>query len=643
MNFKLIFDFPKYIELAERCYKYVSFIYYKLSLISLIIISFFLCISLFFTLFLIQLDILIYNYLFIISMIFLLSLFAIFIRLKQRFSSKNIGILIFEFDGTTEEEIVEGKRIAKILEHQIDQEIELNKLEDAKSLKIPLLCNNSEKAQNIGNLFKACIVIWGSVIKSDNYLSIFPRISVLRTIPFQHGLVFRPDIRIPSNNILFPPLSIKKISIFLQFLIALNQIEKKKFRQAISKIEKIIELLEKHVVNIEEIYFNLAACYLFKLDLKNAIVNFEKAISIKPDNLYFRDFLGNSYFLERNNHKPDCPEAKELLRKSEDNWREAITIEPKNARLYYNLGEVLGGQKKYSEAKEKFDIAVFLSEHYRKAYYIHKNLGLLYFKQKEYKSAITEYQIAKSDAPWDEEVYARIGDTFFWSGSIKESLDYYLKSLKLIFKYYKALIKGKKIIFKKWKFFGLKRKEYWGGFKASPLLISYYGISRIRISKTNEVKKYKSFYSSIKKAEKYREEGLHFLENKKYKRGLKKFLKVLKISPFFIDSYFNLGCCYNNLERYRKALFSLDIYLICNPEHIEAYVIKFIILFNMKKDVEASMVMVQALEKDKAKTKEVFLEKMKEINLDKKLAKDIIQDINKIKRRMEAKDPKALA
>lgn len=631
MNFKLIYDFPKYIESVEKCYKYGLFIYYKLSLIFLIIISFFLAVSLFSTLFLIQLDELTYERLFIISMIFLLSLFAIFIRLKQRFSLKNIGILIFEFDGTTEEEIVEGKRIAKVLEQQIDQEIELDKLENAKTLKIPLLCNNREKAKDIGTRFKACIVIWGSVFKSNKYLSILPRVSVLRTIPFRHGIAINPDIRIPSSDIPFPPLSVRKISIFLQFLIALNQIEKEKFSQAIRKIGKIIKLLEKHVGNIEQIYFNLAICYLFKLDLKNAIVNFEKTVSIKPDNLDFRDYLGTSYFFEKRKHKSDCPEAKELERKIEDNWKKAIEVEPKNARFYYNLGEVLLGQKKYSEAKTKFDIAVSLSKHYRKAYYIHKNLGLLYFRQKEYKLALTEYQTAKSDAPWDEEVYAFIGDAYFNSGNIKESLYNYLKSLKLIFKYYKTLIKGKEIIFKKKKLFGFTRKEYWKGINASALLTSYYGISRIRNSKPNEIKKYKSFYLSIQKAEKYSEEGLHFLESKKYKRAVRKFLKVLKIAPFFIDSYFNLGCCYNNLNRYRKSLFSFDVYLMCHPEHIDAYVNKFFILFfNMKEDIEAHMVMIQAFKKDRVEAKKLFLDRIREMNLDKKIEEGMIRELNRL-------------
>jgi len=336
--------------------------------------------------------------------------------------------------------------------------------------------------------------------------------------------------------------------------------------------------------------------------------------------------------LEYANHKPTCFKARDLLRKTEGEWKNVINLNPKNAEAHYNLGEVLLTQRKFLKAKKEFDKAISLSDHYRTAHYIHKRIGSILYHLRMYKDALNEYLIAKKDAPWNEEIFALLGDVHFKIGNLKESLDNYMKSLRLIFNSYKTLLKSKEIVAKEKRILKTKRKVISKRISENALVISYNGTLRIKNELKNKAyKNYKLFYSSLKRADIANEKGIHFLEaEENHKKAVKKFLKVLKISPFFIYAYFNLGRCYNNMGKYREAVLSWDIYIICNPEDIEAYINKFISLFNMKKYVEAFNVVVQAFKRDSIKTKEIFLNKIKELDLDKKITKDMIEKLNNL-------------
>lgn len=122
---------------------------------------------------------------------------------------------------------------------------------------------------------------------------------------------------------------------------------------------------------------DLGMIYDRKLRFDDAIAHYEAAINIKPDQYVLLNNLGVSYYLNREYKKS----AETLLKAIE------AGSDPKNAKVYNNLGLVLGKLDRYEEALEAFKKA----EDRPAAY---NNLGYCYFLQGKYEKAIAAFEKA---------------------------------------------------------------------------------------------------------------------------------------------------------------------------------------------------------------------------------------------------------
>lgn len=122
---------------------------------------------------------------------------------------------------------------------------------------------------------------------------------------------------------------------------------------------------------------NLGMIYDRKFRFDDAIAHYETAITIKPNQDILLNNLGLSYYLNG-----------EYL-KSVDTLLKAAQAgsNPKNAKVYNNLGLALGKLQRYDEALEAFKKAGDRAAAYN-------NLGYVYFLQKEYDKAIVSFEKA---------------------------------------------------------------------------------------------------------------------------------------------------------------------------------------------------------------------------------------------------------
>ena len=119
-------------------------------------------------------------------------------------------------------------------------------------------------------------------------------------------------------------------------------------------------------------------------------------------------------------------------------YKTDIESAPNSAKLNYHLGleevkEALNGKDKNQNLKNQqsafthFRRAIELYPSYGDAY---GQLGLAYYRQKQYKEALENYQIALKYDPNDAKVYSNMGVIYFENKNFKKAEEVYLQAVK---------------------------------------------------------------------------------------------------------------------------------------------------------------------------------------------------------------------
>jgi tetratricopeptide (TPR) repeat protein len=117
-------------------------------------------------------------------------------------------------------------------------------------------------------------------------------------------------------------------------------------------------------------------------------------------------------------------------------YKKALPYEPKNKKIYFNLGVVYLHLEEFYNAIESFQKAIALDENYISAY---SNLAIGYKKIKEYHKTIKclkrALELSKSD---DVDIYYNLGNTLSSIEEYDEAISYFDKVIALEPTYYKA-------------------------------------------------------------------------------------------------------------------------------------------------------------------------------------------------------------
>ncbi len=144
---------------------------------------------------------------------------------------------------------------------------------------------------------------------------------------------------------------------------------------------------------------------------------YKKALSINPNNAAIYNNLGNVF------------KEKEELELAENNYKKAIKIKPNYAEAYYGLGLALEKKEEFLSAINSYENALINKPNYPEVLF---NLGNVYRKSGDYELAIKNYKNATKIKNDYYEAYCNLGNSKKDLGDVKSARFYYKKALKII-------------------------------------------------------------------------------------------------------------------------------------------------------------------------------------------------------------------
>jgi tetratricopeptide (TPR) repeat protein len=199
-----------------------------------------------------------------------------------------------------------------------------------------------------------------------------------------------------------------------------------------------------------EAYNNIGNALKDQDKMKEAIEAYNKALSIKPDYAEPFNNMGNALrdqgrlneaikvYKKALSIKPDYAEAYNnmgIALKDQDKMEEAIeaytkalSIKPDYANACYNMGITLKDQGKLEEAIEAFTKALAIKPDNAEAY---NNMGAALTEQRRLEEAVKVYKKALSIKPDNAEAHNNMGIVLRDQGKLKEAIEAYAKSLSI--------------------------------------------------------------------------------------------------------------------------------------------------------------------------------------------------------------------
>ena len=194
--------------------------------------------------------------------------------------------------------------------------------------------------------------------------------------------------------------------------LVLDLLKNKEFVQAEKKCSQLI-----NKVNPNHDLHNIYAVILFQLKkYDSAIIEWQKAIKLKPDYHFGYNNLGNAFLL-----KNDFKQALE-------NYDKAISINPKYYEAIYNKANIYFKLKDYTNAIKHYDKTLSLNSNYISAY---QGKALTFKKIEKFNDAINEWQKIINLDSKNENAYVQKGDLLFDKNLLMDALACYEEAYKI--------------------------------------------------------------------------------------------------------------------------------------------------------------------------------------------------------------------
>lgn len=139
---------------------------------------------------------------------------------------------------------------------------------------------------------------------------------------------------------------------------------------------------------------------------QQALANYERALTLKPDLLY--TLLNTGHAADRLNQQP----------MAEAYYRRALQLDPQSPEAANGLGLALAKQGHSDEARKLFEQAISLRRDYSGAI---NNLGVLYIQQGKVNDAIAAFEYGVRVAPDEDILYLNLGRTYTRMGNIEKA------------------------------------------------------------------------------------------------------------------------------------------------------------------------------------------------------------------------------
>lgn len=517
-------------------------------------------------------------------------LYTISEKSKKRCRRNNISILILNFKGSTASEIEEGKRVTNIIYTSISEQIAHLGLRSVQVQVIPLDVLSFKEAKEIGWIYRAQLVMWGLINKVNGMLSIKPRVYVSRIVEAEEENKYLPlEVTLELMILMPAPFeTVDKLTGILAFVLGMTYFYKKKYDLAIDSFNKAVSFITDKE-ELAKIYFYIGMGNLFQKKLHEAHVALETAVNYTPQDKNIRQWLANVYFFIGAVFTPrTAANDRKILEEQTKQREEILKLDPNDAVAHYNLGEAYLAMGKYEDALSHFEKAVELSDHYKTAFYIHRQIGNIYYKRKMYDEAIMEYNIAVRDRPDDAQLHWFLGDTYFFQNNYDCAMIEYIKAIEL----------------------------------SSTCVQAFRGLGwcleKIDLKK-DRYKKHKKWARRRRKAGELIDIAVKLYEGKKYKKASKFYEKSIKAWPGNIEAYFDAALSYTHIKDYDRAIERFQACVSVNPKDVESVVNIGICYFNKKDTIQTIVAFWEALKIEPELGKEMILENLSKAGVPEKL------------------------
>ncbi|MBF0193293.1 MAG: tetratricopeptide repeat protein [Magnetococcales bacterium] len=192
--------------------------------------------------------------------------------------------------------------------------------------------------------------------------------------------------------------------------LAMDHFKAKNYTEADKICTAIIQSFPNHIGAI-----NLLGIIAVTLNYNElAIEQFQKAISIKPDDPNTFNFLGNAQ------------QRQGLFDEAIKSYQQALSIEPEFVEAHLNLGNILVSLNKNNKAIESYQKILIIKPGF---FEVLIQLGVIQLKQGKLAEAIYNFQKAIDIKPDYAEAYLNLGVALQKSGKLEEAIFNYQKAI----------------------------------------------------------------------------------------------------------------------------------------------------------------------------------------------------------------------
>jgi|GEM_PF-708715 len=199
--------------------------------------------------------------------------------------------------------------------------------------------------------------------------------------------------------------------------VGLNHFYKNRYLEAYREFKAALDIDQ----NYPEAHYNLGRVYKIQGFIKEALVEFQIAVQLKPD------YLAAKRELEALKKTLEADIDAQLRLQGKDTVSQTAFDKLPSGELESKAREALN-QGKISEAIKLYKQ---LSEDNPRDSSVHKMLGFLYFRENKYSDAIENYNKALNLTPTDSEISYSLGLIYLKTGPVNRAENYFNQAIKL--------------------------------------------------------------------------------------------------------------------------------------------------------------------------------------------------------------------
>ena len=371
----------------------------------------------------------------VIASIFVIGIIVYFYILQTRelikpFEKGTFGVLVAAFNEKTKESKGNSQDLQISLESTLNARFRELNIQNAEAKIIPITLNqgfqNHEDARAFGRNYGAYLVIWGNF----TIAGIIPNLTLVNPMPaIRNRAPVKAEFTLLKDTLSFGALEeIKDIRLpaftdepiqLISFVTGLNYIFEKDYTKAAEYLTFALPNEPSNYIDTSMILSVRGSIYLENEDYEKALYDFNKAITLNPNDPFIYTVRGSVYFYQQD------------YKKAIENQSKALELDPNNDDAYYNRGNTYLRTNEWDKAAADFSKIIELNKPDTKCLYCaYKFRAEAYYKLNNIDQAIADYEHALTINS-EVETYVNAGFAYFAKGDIQDAQEKFFQANRL--------------------------------------------------------------------------------------------------------------------------------------------------------------------------------------------------------------------